>query len=1023
MRRILILILLLLPALAFNQTKIDSIDQATLSGTSKFPTIDGPEGAKRWKYFDGDQVREFSAADIVDRAYVPDTTGSHSIEADYGNFVRSTVDGNVYYCDYGGECRILINNNVSAQATYQNLIADGTDTINFASSALGVARLSTSGVDSIGLIFSNPVTGGQYTLHFQTHSTVNIGFPSTALFPNGSQIGIRTLADTAYTNLYFDGTNYVFNSTFGTAYSGGGGSGGGDLGGMNLTGTGFLADQMRTFAEEDYTLFPGAVADDNFAHSSIHFFSSPWNTYKYYNWYTPYPSEADENPYLAYSIDGITWDDTGISNPLIPQPAVSPGNYNSDTDFWYDSETDTAYLFWRYKNQAGNTDFFYVKSGDGRTVTDSTKIFSNLPNDEWASITVEKIDTVYHAWIVTIKDRPIYRLFHYAAISLTELENDTPDTCVLSNTPTGKGIWHVSIKYDSIYDQLIGVFNFADTTSSGSPNANGLQRLATSLDGVDWDVSEYNLLNELPSDNITGFNYDLGYRSSFARLEEGEPLYDRMGGIGIGVMNWNWKFSVNPFFVVPKAGKTAGGYEAAKDDIESIYSFYYRDSTFQGLPVAQVSIRDTLYNVFPAAKRGQLTWGNSGERVETLAGSDTIFINRWYDQENWGSQDDPPNYLSFFGSNQPWMERGPYSGRDSVWYIQFDRTLYQDVKSLTKSRSKGITFAGDHGTGVLYSFEGGAPYIGETGTGTSINIQDSGGYTGSTPTDSTTVISAIFGSSSVIRFEKNQVASGSTTASQDDNVYERPFARYLTGSIDNTSYWTGKAIELIVWKNQPDTATLEIVEDTLIANFDYITPLPTVDTILFDDFTGAAGTLNGRQPVIFSAIDSFWLGAEANWRLTGNGTATAINDEDDGVRIELGFTPTYEVDTTKTVIIETKIDFNTSEGWSGMYWSTVYNGLNGQYQIRVDQNDQAYLYRTQPTYVAVDQTPYTLPVDAIVTIRVEISEGTANIYFNDVLVLTDSNHVFRSDFFYVGMWPRTLDNDDVEWDYILVIQE
>jgi hypothetical protein len=107
MRRILILILLLLPALAFNQTKIDSTDQATLSGTSKFPTIDGPQGAKRWKYFDGDQVREFSAADIINRAYIP-SESSHSIEDDYGNFIRSTVDdNNIYYCDYDGNCRLV----------------------------------------------------------------------------------------------------------------------------------------------------------------------------------------------------------------------------------------------------------------------------------------------------------------------------------------------------------------------------------------------------------------------------------------------------------------------------------------------------------------------------------------------------------------------------------------------------------------------------------------------------------------------------------------------------------------------------------------------------------------------------------------------------------------------------------------------------------------------------------------------------------------------------------------------------
>jgi hypothetical protein len=108
MRRILILILLLLPALAFSQVKIDSIQKLTeVDTTTRFPTIHGPEGAKRWKYFTGKELRTFSAADIINRAYIP-STSSHSIEDDYGNFIRSTVDdNNIYYCDYDGNCRLV----------------------------------------------------------------------------------------------------------------------------------------------------------------------------------------------------------------------------------------------------------------------------------------------------------------------------------------------------------------------------------------------------------------------------------------------------------------------------------------------------------------------------------------------------------------------------------------------------------------------------------------------------------------------------------------------------------------------------------------------------------------------------------------------------------------------------------------------------------------------------------------------------------------------------------------------------
>lgn len=904
---------------------------------------------------------------------------------------------------------------VSATSSFAAYTADGTDTINFASSALGVRRISTAAVDSVGLQFAGAVAGGQYTILFQNPSSVHFGFPSTALFPNGSQIGVRTLADTVYTNLYYDGSNFVFNSTFGTAYSASSGGGGSNLGGANLTGTGFLADQIRTFPEEDYTIFPGAVGDDQFAHSSIHFFSTAWNGAKYYNWYTPYPSEADENPYLAYSSDGITWSDSGISNPLVPVPPPGDGsNYNSDTDFWYDSDTDTAYLFWRYKNASGNTDFFYMKSGDGRTVSDSTKIFSDLPDDEWASITIEKIDTVYHAWIVTIKDRPNYRLFHYAATSLDELENDTPDTCSLDNIPTGKGIWHVSIKYDSIYDQLLGVFNFTDTTSSGAPNSNGMHRFATSLDGIDWDVAEYDLMDELPTDNVTGFNYDQGYRSSFARLQAGEPIYDRFGGVGVGIMNWNWKFSMNPFFVVPKSGKTAGGYEAAASDIESIYSFYYRDSTFEGLPIAQVRIRDTLYNAFPAAKRGQLTWGNSGERLETLAGSDTIFITRWYDQENIGSQDDPPNYLSFYGDNQPIMARGPYSGQDSTWYIDFDRSLYHSVKSLTKNKTKGISFAGDYEKGVLYSWQGGAPYLGATGNSSAMNIQDSGGYTQTAPDSTQTVISAIWGTNSVIRFEKNQVASGSTTAVQDDNAYELPFSRWNTTAIDSSSFFEGQVCELVVWKNQPDTATLEIVEDTLIANFDLSIPDSGIDTLVYDDFTGSIASLDGRTPdEIESNIDSLWKDGSSNFTTDGSGNMTTGSDASANGLIKIG------VDTTKTLILESTIDFNTSTGWGGLRW--YQNGVRWTIRV-VDSGGVIALYKNDGSDSKVEDTSYTYPGGDIV-LKVEITETSIKVYVDDDLKFTHTTTNALSPDMNVGLRNQVLDNNDVEWRYFIATQE
>ena len=77
------------------------------------------------------------------------------------------------------------------------------------------------------------------------------------------------------------------------------------------------------------------LAGTGVTHPDVIYFPGGKDGYQYWMAYTPYPSEAEENPSILRSNDGINWTGTGISNPVIP--AGTPGAWNDqenpDPDF------------------------------------------------------------------------------------------------------------------------------------------------------------------------------------------------------------------------------------------------------------------------------------------------------------------------------------------------------------------------------------------------------------------------------------------------------------------------------------------------------------------------------------------------------------------------------------------------------------------------------------------------------------------------------------------------------------------
>lgn len=82
-------------------------------------------------------------------------------------------------------------------------------------------------------------------------------------------------------------------------------------------------------------------------HPKVLYFETPWNGYKYWMSYSPYPKGKTEceNPCIAVSNDGINWTSPGkVINPLFRE---FKSGYNSDPHLVYREDKDIIECWWR----------------------------------------------------------------------------------------------------------------------------------------------------------------------------------------------------------------------------------------------------------------------------------------------------------------------------------------------------------------------------------------------------------------------------------------------------------------------------------------------------------------------------------------------------------------------------------------------------------------------------------------------------------------------------------------------------
>lgn len=295
-------------------------------------------------------------------------------------------------------------------------------------------------------------------------------------------------------------------------------------------------------------------------HPSIVKFDTPWNGYKYWMAYTPFPDEPNENPCICASNNLIKWETpTGLNNPI-----DTPLNYNNTTADGYWSDTHLV-----YNPNTNKLECWY--RGVGATETNQNNIVRKTTSNgiNWSereilftfasgyvspSIIFE--DNKYKIWFC----RPMERYESVDGTNWTKISN-------YSLFPIAYNFWHQDIVKTDVGYEMVGMESVGSNTriihlisedgikfKNGKEvlkvldnnrydikgfykpclvKENGIYYLFSSLNYVNGmngiSLSIANKLNDITS--IQGINKnDIPYMSSYTRKSksgfEGQIIYD-----------------------------------------------------------------------------------------------------------------------------------------------------------------------------------------------------------------------------------------------------------------------------------------------------------------------------------------------------------------------------------------------------------------------------------------------------------------------------------------------------------------
>ena len=270
-------------------------------------------------------------------------------------------------------------------------------------------------------------------------------------------------------------------------------------------------------------------------HPSVLYFEEPWNGYQYWMAMTPGGPDADEDPSIVASHDGIAWEvPPGLTNPLDDQPG-SPGAYNSDVNLTLGPDRTRLYLFWRTYSPAstGAEESLYLStSTDG--VSWSAKALVYQSDDTVLRLLSPAFIYEDGAWTMWATDIvPAVSTFvrlRSTSATLTTATWGAPTICTIDYMQSGKQAWHAEVR--RVASQYVAILN---NCTAGVSGTDGELYLMVSTDGLVWTSGTTAVIPQVSSD------HDYLYKASLVPTVLGGVLGFQMWYTG-GTSSDGWKF-------------------------------------------------------------------------------------------------------------------------------------------------------------------------------------------------------------------------------------------------------------------------------------------------------------------------------------------------------------------------------------------------------------------------------------------------------------------------------------------------
>ena len=380
------------------------------------------------------------------------------------------------------------------------------------------------------------------------------------------------------------------------------------------------ANRFYSYAVEEILDLEPVSRFETVTHSSLVSFETPYHGFKYYNFYTPYPREFDENPHLVASNDMQEWTaPAGITNPVIPPPDPSPSNpdapneYNSDTHLVYDPENDKFIGVW-FESDFTTRVAMYVEitwNGTQFDVGSPSVFFTTKEGDASPSLVLRNdMWEMTYVHVNSDPDPDLYTFRYREAESISGLQSAEEIICDIGDVPSGKHIWHAFVFYDEILENYIGLFNY--TNDGVPPNNGGVLRFATSLDSQTW----------VPMDENSTFEQLINlYRSSVIRT-----TYSAENGLVYeGILNPQWDArKIQVHLIEEPSNQRVGAFDNVSNISGQFELSHFRHKEWTNQPTGRIGLES--YGNIIGTGNGLTTSVGNGALGETNIAVQTLRI-------------------------------------------------------------------------------------------------------------------------------------------------------------------------------------------------------------------------------------------------------------------------------------------------------------------------------------------------------------------------------------------------------------